>query len=185
LIHWRLFGATDVALPISTVALSAELKPGSTVQPLNHAKEFGMKKIFLLSILSLTLAVSVAVASYTRASQNRDAASPTGVWKGSFPEAPSVPAVEITLNIQAGRLAGKVVFYKVVVSGAGGEIKGKAEATILDPVFDGKVLSFKVERGDGSFFKGRFEFVAEHEAVLRYIDRDTGDELAITLRREK
>ena len=143
--------------------------------------EFEMKKIFLLSILSLSLAVTVVVASYTRASQNRDAASLTGIWKGSFPEAPAVPAVEINLYIQAGQLAGKAVFYKV----ADGEIKGKAEAPILDPVFDGQVLSFKVKRDDESFFNGRVEFVAEHEAVLRSNDRHTGDELAITLRREK
>jgi hypothetical protein len=144
-----------------------------------------MKKTFLLSILLLTVAVSAAVASYTRASQNRNAASLTGVWKGSFPEAQAVPAVEITLNIQAGKLAGKVVFYKVVNNGAGGEIKGKAEAPILDPVFDGKALSFKVEREDGSFFECRVEFVAEHEAVLHSKDRHTGDELSIILRRDK
>ena len=144
-----------------------------------------MKKTFLLSILLLTVAVSAAVESYTRASQNRDAASLTGVWKGSFPEAPAVPAVEITLNTQAGQLAGKVVFYTVVNNGAGAEIKGKTEAPLIDPVFDGQVLSFKVERKDGSFFKGRIKFVAEHEAVLHSNDRDTGDELAIILRREK
>jgi hypothetical protein len=141
-----------------------------------------MKKTFVLSILLLTFAVSAAIASYTRASQNRDASTLAGVWKGSFPEA---PAVEITLNIQAGKLAGKVVFYKVVNNGAGGEIRGKVEAPILEPVFDGKVLSFKVERDDGSFFKGRAEFVAEHEAILQSNDRHTGDEVAIILRREK
>jgi|RhiMethySRZTD1v2_1073278.scaffolds.fasta_scaffold14809_3 hypothetical protein len=144
-----------------------------------------MKKTFLLSVLLLTLAVSAVVASYTRASQNRDAASLAGVWKGKFTEAQAVPAVEITLNIQAGKLAGKVVFYKVVNNGAGGEIKGKAEAPLIDPVFDGQVLSFKVERNDGSFFKGRIKFVAEHEAVLYSNDQNTGDELAIILRREK
>ena len=143
-----------------------------------------MKKIFLLSIL-LTVAVSAAVASYTRASQNRDAASLTGVWKGSFPEAPTVPAVEITLKTQVGQLAGKVVFYTVVNNGAGAEIKGKTEAPLIDPVFDGQALSFKVERNDGSFFKGRIKFVAEHEAVLYSNDQNTGDELAIILRREK
>ena len=144
-----------------------------------------MKKTFLLSILLLTVAVSAAVASYTRASQNRNAASQTGLWKGSFPEAPAAPAMEITLNAQAGQSAGKVVFYKVVNNGAGGEIKGKTEAPIIDPVFGGQVLSFKVERNDGSFFKGRIKFVAEHEAVLYSIDQHTGDELAIILRREK
>jgi hypothetical protein len=171
-------------LLISTAALRAELNCGLTVQLLNHEKGLEMKKIFLLSIL-LTIAVSAAVASYTRASQNRDAASLTGVWKGSFPEAPTVPAVEITLNIQSGQLAGKVVFYTVVNNGAGAEIKGKTEAQLLEPVFDGQVLSFKVERKDDSFLKGRIKFVAEHEAVLYSNDRHNGDELAITLRREK
>jgi hypothetical protein len=185
LIHWRLFGATDVALLISTGALHAEMSRAITAQLLNHPKEFEMKKTFALSILLLTFAVSAGIASYTRASQNRDASTLAGVWKGSFPEAPAVPAVEITLNIQAGKLAGKVVFYKVVNNGAGGEIRGKVEAPILEPVFDGKVLSFKVERKDGSFFKGRIEFVAEHEAVLQSNDRPTGDEVAIILRREK
>jgi hypothetical protein len=184
LIHWRLFGATDVALLISTAALRAELNRGLTAQLLNHEKGVEMKKIFLLSIL-LTVAVSAAVASYTRASQNRDAASLTGVWKGSFPEAPSAPAVEITLNTQASQLAGKVVFYTVVNNGAGAEIKGKTEAPLIDPVFDGQVLSFKVERKDGSFFKGRIKFVAKHEAVLYSDDRDAGDELTIILRRGK
>jgi hypothetical protein len=184
LIHWRLFGATDVALLISTAALRAELNRGLTAQLINHEKELEMKKIFLLSIL-LTVAVSAAVASYTSASQNRDAASLTGVWKGSFPEAPTVPAVEISLNTQASQLAGKVVFYTVVNNGAGAEIKGKTEAPLIDPVLDGQVLSFKVERKDGSFFKGRIKFVAEHEAVIYSNDRENGDELAITLRREK
>jgi hypothetical protein len=151
----------------------------------NTNKEFEMRKTFLPSVLLLTLSLSAAVAIYTRASQNRDAASLPGVWKGSFPEAPATPAVEITLNIQAGKLSGKVVFYKVVNNGAGGEIKGKVEAPILDPVFDGQVLSFKVKRGAGSFFKGRIKFGAEHEAVLYSNDQQTGDELAIILRREK
>ena len=144
-----------------------------------------MNKTFLLSVLLLTLAISAAVAGYTRASRNQAAATLTGVWKGSFPQAPAVPAVEITLNIQAGQLAGKAVFYKVVNGGAGGEIKGKVEAPLVDPVFDGQVFSFKVKREDGSFFKGRVKFVAEHEAALYSDDQHTGDELAITLRREK
>lgn len=93
-----------------------------------------MKKPILLSVLLLTLALSAAIASYTRASQQRTAASLVGVWKGNFHDA---PGVEITLNIQAGQLAGQAVFYKVVDSGAGGEIKGKVEAPLVAPVFDG------------------------------------------------
>jgi hypothetical protein len=141
-----------------------------------------MKKSILFSILLLTLAVSATVATYTSGAQRRDATSLTGVWKGNFPDA---PAVEISLNTQGGQLAGKAVFYKVVNRDAGGEIKGKVEAPLLDPVFDGQLLSFKVKREDGSFFTGKIQFTAEHEAVLRSEDQHTGEESALALRREK
>src|SRR5262245_27503580 len=132
-----------------------------------------MNRPVLFSVLLLSLAVTATVASYTSAFQNRTAASLTGVWKGNFTEAPAVPAVEIALNTQSGRLAGKVVLYKVVNSGAAGEIKGKVEAPLIDAVFDGQVLSFKGKREDGSFFKGKVKFVAEREALLLYDDQDT------------
>jgi hypothetical protein len=140
-----------------------------------------MNKPFLLSIL-LTVALSVAVASYTHAPQIRASQSLTGVWKGNFPDA---PAVEITLDMQAGRLTGKALFYKVVNSGAGEAIKGKVKATLIDPDFDGQVLAFRVRREDGTFFQGRVRFVAEHEAVLRSDNQATGEELAMTLRRDQ
>ena len=111
-----------------------------------------MKKTFLLSVLLLTLAVSAVVASYTRASQNRDAASLAGVWKGKFTEAQAVPAVEITLNIQAGKLAGKVVFYKVVNNGFGAGMLANEyhpDLIILDvmlPDINGQVVCELIRR---------------------------------------
>jgi hypothetical protein len=153
-----------------------------TIQQLNHAKEFEMKKSILFSILLLALALSAAVASYTSSAQRRDGASLAGVWKGNFSVA---PAVEITLNARAGQLAGKALFYQVINSGAGEEIKGKVEAPLVDPVFDGQHLSFRVKREDGSFYKGRIEFVAEHEAILYSQDRHTGEERKLPLRKAR
>ncbi len=144
-----------------------------------------MKKQFLLSALLPALAIAIAAVGYTQTSQQRAAASLAGVWKGHFPEAPAVPAVELTLKVQSGKPAGTVIFYKVVTSGAGGEIKGKGEGPLIDPVFDGQVLAFQAKRPDGSLFTVKVKFVAENEAVLSSPDQHTGDELAMTLRREK
>ncbi len=141
-----------------------------------------MKRYFLLSGLLLTLAIAIAVAGYTQTTQQRTAASLAGVWKGSFPNA---PAVELNLQVQSGQPAGSVTFYKVVNSDAGAEIKGKVEAPLIDPVFDGQILSFKVRREDDSFFQGRVSFVADHEAVLRSHDQATSEDRAMTLRRDQ
>jgi hypothetical protein len=145
-----------------------------------------MKKQFLLSALLLPLAIAIAAVGHTQTTQQRAAASLAGVWKGYFPDAPpDAPAVELSLKVQSGKPEGTAIFYTVVNSGAGAEIKGKDEAPLIDPVFDGQVLVFQVKRPDGSLFTGKVKFVAENEAVLSYLDRDTGDELAMDLRREK
>lgn len=139
-----------------------------------------MKNHFLLSALLLILAIAIGAVAYTQTAPSRTAASLAGVWKGSFPTA---PAVELNLQVQSGQPAGSVTFYKVVNSDGGAEIKGKVEAPLLDPVFDGQTLSFKVRREDNSFFQGRVSFVAENEAVLRSHDQATSENQAMTLRR--
>jgi len=138
------------------------------------------KPIYIVLILAIS-AIAAVVIGCTQTSQNRPAASLVGVWKGYFPD---VPAVELTLKIQEGKLAGWAVFYKVLNTGAGGEIKGKAEAPLTDPVFDGQVLSFQIKRpDDGSFYKGHVKFVAENEAILSSDSPDTSDNPPMTLRR--
>jgi hypothetical protein len=144
-----------------------------------------MKKQFLLSALLLPLSIAIAAVGHTQTSQQRSAASLAGVWKGYFPDAPDTPAVEFGLKVQSGKPEGTVIFYIVVNSGAGAEVKGKDEKPLIDPVFDGRVLAFKVKRPDGSFFTGKVKFVAENEAVLSYQNQDTGDEQSMDLRREK
>ncbi len=142
-----------------------------------------MKRHFLLLTALLILAIAVAAVGYTQSIQQRAAASLTGVWKGDFPNV-NAPAVELTLQVQSGQPAGAVIFYQVVKSDAGAEIKGKAEAPLLDPVFDGHLLSFKVRRDDGSFYRGRVRFVADNKAILR-ADEQTDAEETITLRRDQ
>ncbi|MGH9847429.1 MAG: hypothetical protein ACREEM_52720 [Blastocatellia bacterium] len=141
-----------------------------------------MKKQFLFPALLLIFVISAVAIGYMGAAQNRTAASLAGIWKGNFPGA---PAVELTLKIEAGKLAGKAIFYKVVISGAGAEIKGKDEAPLTNPVFDGRTLSFKIKRPDGTFFKGKVQFVADDEAVIRPDEPNARDDEAMILRREK
>jgi len=139
-----------------------------------------MKRHFRLSAFLLTLAIAIAAVGYTQTRQQRTAASLAGVWKGNFPNA---PAVEFHLQAPSGKPAGTVIFYKVVNNGDSAEIRGKVEAPLLDPVFDGQTLSFKVKREDDSFFQGRVSFVADHEAILRSHDQATSENQAMTLRR--
>lgn len=141
-----------------------------------------MKRHFLLSTLLLILAIAVAAVAYTQSARQRTAASLAGVWKGDFPNT-QVPGAELSLKMQSGKPAGAVIFYQVTQGAAGPEVKEKVEAPLLDPVFDGETLSFQVKRDDGSFYRGRVRFVAEHEAVLLSGDQTSEDAPAITLRR--
>lgn len=139
-----------------------------------------MKRLFLFLIL--TLAVVMAAIAFSPNTQQRTAASLAGVWKGDFPNT-NVPAVELSLQMESDQPAGRVIFYQVVRSEAGTEVKGKAEKPLDDLSFDGKLLSFKARRDDGSFYQGRVRFVAEHEAVLLSDEQTSVDAPAILLRR--
>ncbi len=140
-----------------------------------------MKRRFLLSLL-LTLASGLALTPETTTTEQLTAESLAGVWKGDFPDA---PAVELTLRVQSGKAEGSVVFYRVVNESAGSKVKGRVEAPLIDPLFDGRTLSFKVKREDGTFFRGLVTFVAANEAILRSDDQPGSDSPPMTLRREE
>lgn len=57
----------------------------------------------------------------------------------------------MTLKVDAARLTGIAVFYVVDNTNAA-EVKGEVESSLIEPVFDGSTLSFKVKRNDGSIF---------------------------------
>jgi hypothetical protein len=47
------------------------------------------------------------------------------------------------------------------------------------------VLTFKVKKEDGSFYKGKIKFIAEDEALLSSDDENPADDISLKLRRKK
>ncbi len=81
----------------------------------------------------------------------RQGKSIAGKWQGSFPaddqnsaEGASVPAVDLLIREDSGRLSGTATFYIVVDEGNGPKVEGKDETPLIDPQFDGTSLKFSV-----------------------------------------
>jgi hypothetical protein len=154
------------------------LSPDSDPTP--FGKDYVMKrKLTVLTLLSVIGLCAIANGSEKNL-QKRSRESLVGIWKGKFEE---TPAVDIALKVKGDTLVGTVVFYMVEEAGVA---KSTDKLELLQPSFDGNVLSFQVKRKDGSFFKGRIKFIAENEAVLHPGDEARpGDARAISLTREK
>ena len=83
--------------------------------------------------------IFVALAS---AAQSAEVSGLVGVWKGSFD---SLPAVTLTLDRDGGKLTGAILFYLIRRSGNGKETASAGvPEPLLQPKFDGKVLTFLV-----------------------------------------
>lgn len=99
-----------------------------------------------LAIVSLCLIVGQPAVG-----EQHQGKSIAGKWQGSFPpedpnqaQEPSVPAVDLTIREDSGRLSGTATFYIVVDEGNGPKVEGKDEAPLIDPQFDGTCLKFSV-----------------------------------------
>jgi len=139
------------------------------------------RKLAVLALLLITLS-SLSLAR-EKGSQGRTEQSIAGVWKGRFDNS---PAIDVTLKVEGGKLAGTAVFYFVQNTDSGPVVKGTDELPLLEPAFDGTTLSFKVKRKDGSIFGAKIKFVAENRAVLKPEDESSApDENDIYLTREK
>lgn len=65
-----------------------------------------------------------------------------GVWKGNLG---ALPAVTLTIEREDGKLIGAVLFYAIRRSADGTQTASPGSPEpLLDPSFDGKVLTFKV-----------------------------------------
>lgn len=137
------------------------------------------RKLIVLTLLSVIGICAVAYGS-DKSFQKRSQESLTGVWKGKFEE---TPAIDIALKVDGDKLVGTAVFYIMEDTGAA---KSTGKLELIQPSFDGNVLSFQVKRKDGSLFKGKIKFIAENEAVLKPEDEaQSADAMAISLTREK
>ncbi|HEU4391839.1 MAG TPA: hypothetical protein VFV34_28895 [Blastocatellia bacterium] len=73
----------------------------------------------------------------------RQPADLIGTWQGRFE---GLPAVDLTIKIDANKLSGVAVLYTMVDVGSGPEVDDKEEQPIIEPRFDGKALTFKIKR---------------------------------------
>jgi len=139
-------------------------------------------KLTILALLSV-ITFSLAAQSQERSLQTRTEQSIVGTWKGKFGD---VPAVEVALKFEEGKLTGKAVFYMVDSTDAAHPVKGEEESPLMETAFDGNVLSFKVKRNDGSKFAAKMKFTGDDEAVLKPAeDPDSADAYAMQMTRGK
>ncbi len=69
----------------------------------------------------------------------------SGTWHG---ELYGKPAVVLRLNEDGGRYTGAITFTFFLKKGARWESSGETTLPLLDPKFDGKVLTFRVAHRD-------------------------------------
>jgi len=99
-----------------------------------------MKIRTIATLLALLLGASVGFAQKTQ-----PATSPlTGVWRGQMD---NMPAVTITIADEGGKLSGAILFFlhvRATVNDPWTSQPATAAEPILNPVFDGKTLTFMV-----------------------------------------
>jgi hypothetical protein len=142
-----------------------------------------MKRKLAVLILLSVIGLPALTEANEENLQKRSQESLIGIWKGKFEE---MPALDIALKVEGGKLVGTAIFYIVQNTGAAPEVKSTEPREILQPSFDGSALSFQVKRKDGSLFKAKVKFITENEAVLNHGDEaQATDDMAIFLTREK
>jgi len=86
------------------------------------------------------LMLGMALLTFTSKSAERSTV--LGVWKGNLG---SLPAVTLTVEREDGKLIGAVLFYAIRRSPDGTQTASPGiPEPLLEPSFDGKVLTFKV-----------------------------------------
>ncbi|HEX8069589.1 MAG TPA: hypothetical protein VF546_06540 [Pyrinomonadaceae bacterium] len=92
---------------------------------------------------ALLLLVAVNAAAQTQAPPAKpDPAAVVGNWEGTYHDA---PAITLRVKLDGERLSGTVVFYRIIEDSRGARADGQAEVPMLEPKFDGAVLSFKIK----------------------------------------
>ena len=64
-------------------------------------------------------------------------------------------------------MSGTITFYRIVNDGSGPKAEGKNTAALVDPVLDGKTLSFQVKNPNGEPRSFKLEVTGENEALLK------------------
>ncbi len=99
---------------------------------------------------------------------NKDSAI-VGVWHANWPQHTELPALDLTMNSDAGKLSGTIVFYWMLYKEGGQPVTGQVESPLIEPKFDGTTLSFRTKnkRADDNQEKAfSMKLVSENELQL-------------------
>ncbi len=92
--------------------------------------------------------------------------SVAGRWEGKFD---GVPAVELHIQDDAGKLRGSVIFYLIrrKPEGQAGKVAGESKTPMISPRFDGEALSFDVRDSNKELVSFTLRVTGNKEGELR------------------
>jgi beta-lactamase regulating signal transducer with metallopeptidase domain len=99
-----------------------------------------------LSVMSVAATVfSFQVGRYVKTVVAGAESPIVGAWHADWPQHPGLPALDLTVSSDAGKLSGTVIFYWSLYKEGGSPVAGQVEVPLIDPKFDGTTLSFKTK----------------------------------------
>lgn len=130
-------------------------------------ESFG-KFALTLALIALTISGATASALSLKVGQERGASAASadriiGTWRAMSDDSPDLPAVELAVRREGDKLEGKATFFEIRER----KVAGKQELPLIDPKFDGKTLSFKVQGPGGQLFGAEVMLVSENRAEMR------------------
>lgn len=126
------------------------------IMKLIERKRFNGKRTgkLLAFVAALTLGVTGVAASafsfhagrYIKEAADGRESAIVGTWHGNWPQNPKLPALDLTVNSDEGKLSGTIIFYRAVDKEGVLQVAGQVEQPLIDPKFDGTTLSFRTKQ---------------------------------------
>jgi hypothetical protein len=126
-------------------------------------------------ICAIILAIyGMSPAFSTQAKQDSAFSKIVGLWVGQSNNEAQVklPPGELTLKSENGKLTGTWILYASVSEDDGPAEQQRWELPLIDPKFDGKILSFKADLRLMGKVEIEFKLVGDDEAELRFVGKN-------------
>lgn len=139
----------------------------------NGARD-GKALAFALALLLTVTGIAASAFSFhvgrlVKATLNNKDSAIVGEWHANWPQRRELPALDLTVNSESGKLSGTIVFHWLLKKQSGQMVTGQVETPLIDPQFDGTILSFKTKskRADDNQEKAfAMKLVGENELQL-------------------
>jgi len=90
-------------------------------------------------------AFSFQVGRYVKEALNNRETAIVGTWHANWPQHKELPALDLTVNSDAGKLSGTIIFHWLLYKEGGAPVTGQVETALIDPKFNGTTLSFRTK----------------------------------------